>query len=129
MQKNSTRRTVLLVAAFLSAGLFLYIYTAFSPESSRLFPKCIFLQLTGVRCPGCGSQRALHALLNGDIAAAFRFNALLVSMIPYLVLLTCASMLRTRVPRFYAALCHPAIIYAIFILVILWWILRNVFGW
>ena len=38
------------------------IYYRVSPTSSVFFPKCAFLMLTGLKCPGCGSQRAVHAL-------------------------------------------------------------------
>lgn len=94
-----------------------------------MFPKCIFLQLTGLRCPGCGSQRVVHFLLNGDVAAAFRYNAFLVLMIPYVSVLAFATFFKNRVPGLYNVLCHPAVIAAILVLTILWWIFRNVFGW
>jgi hypothetical protein len=37
-------------------------------------PACPFYAMTGLWCPGCGLTRAAHALLRGDIAAAFGFN-------------------------------------------------------
>src|SRR5690554_8210264 len=40
---------------------------------------------TGFYCPGCGSQRAIHLLLHGDIIGAFRFNPLMVLTIPIMV--------------------------------------------
>ncbi|WP_225974845.1 DUF2752 domain-containing protein [Arachidicoccus ginsenosidivorans] len=52
---------------------------------SSWFPKCPFRSLTGLQCPGCGSQRAIHDLLNLDILGAFRENALMVVSIPYIV--------------------------------------------
>lgn len=42
--------------------------------------------MTGLKCPGCGSQRAVHYLLNGQFIPAFRANPLLVMSIPYLAL-------------------------------------------
>lgn len=41
--------------------------------------------LTGWQCPGCGSQRAVHYLLNGHFAAAWQMNPLLLVAIPYLI--------------------------------------------
>ena len=37
-------------------------------------PACPLYQLTGLWCPGCGLTRATHAVLRGDIGAAFGFN-------------------------------------------------------
>ncbi|HXA45757.1 MAG TPA: DUF2752 domain-containing protein, partial [Candidatus Angelobacter sp.] len=37
-------------------------------------------------CPGCGATRACHALLHGDLSAAFRDNALFVLSLPALLL-------------------------------------------
>ena len=40
-------------------------------------PSCPLHELTGLWCPACGLTRATHALLRGDIAAAFGYNLLL----------------------------------------------------
>jgi hypothetical protein len=47
------------------------------------FPKCPFRSITGLLCPGCGSQRGIHQLLCGNVGAAFRLNALLIPTILY----------------------------------------------
>jgi hypothetical protein len=47
------------------------------------FPKCPFRSLTGLLCPGCGSQRGIHQLLHGHFAEAFKLNALLIPSILY----------------------------------------------
>jgi len=65
------------------AGL-IVVYKTFDPATG-LFPKCPFRQATGLQCPGCGSQRAVHHLLNAEIKEAFVLNPLLVISIPYLI--------------------------------------------
>jgi hypothetical protein len=60
------------------------LYKTFDPASG-LFPKCPFRQVTGLQCPGCGSQRALHHLLNIEIKQAFALNPLLILSIPYII--------------------------------------------
>lgn len=52
------------------------------PAASALYPKCLFNAATGLACPGCGTTRALHALLTFDPIAAFRFNPLLFLLPP-----------------------------------------------
>lgn len=54
----------------------------FDPNSWGFYPTCLFHKTTGLLCPGCGSLRALHQLLHGHVAVAFRFNALLVLSLP-----------------------------------------------
>ena len=46
---------------------------------------CPIHSLTGVFCPGCGSTRAVRALLGGDLQLAFHNNALFL-ISPVLVL-------------------------------------------
>jgi hypothetical protein len=55
---------------------------AFSPSEHRFYPQCVFHAMTGWSCPGCGSLRAVHNLLHGDFAMAFRFNPLLMVLAP-----------------------------------------------
>jgi len=40
------------------------------------WPKCILFSATGLHCPGCGLTRASTALLDGDFAQAFAYNAI-----------------------------------------------------
>ncbi|WP_380906181.1 DUF2752 domain-containing protein [Sphingobacterium suaedae] len=63
-----------------------YIYYTFDPSAHGWFPRCPMKALTGLECPGCGSQRAIHALLHGDVRRAFQHNALLLPFIPYLAI-------------------------------------------
>lgn len=116
---------VLLVC--LAAALLLCVYFYFDPGDSVFFPKCPFLVLTGWQCPGCGSQRAVHALLHGDVAGAWGYNALLVVAIVPVGILLAAEMLRKRRPRFYHAVNSQWSIWGCFIVITAWWIGRNIF--
>jgi hypothetical protein len=123
------RRTLVIILAIAALLLFGFIYYALDPSSSAAFPKCGFLTLTGYKCPGCGSQRAIHALLNGDVAAAFRYNAMLFIAAPWILLCLFAETQRVRNPRLYTRL-HPSLLIWLFLATILaWWLLRNIFNW
>lgn len=53
-----------------------------------VLPSCPFHRLTGLFCPGCGTTRALHALLHGNFALALGMNPLAVvavTMMPALL--------------------------------------------
>lgn len=61
------------------------VLARFDPNAANsILPPCPFLALTGWLCPGCGSTRALHALLHGDLAQALAMNPLLVIAMPLL---------------------------------------------
>ena len=46
---------------------------------------CIFYELTGLYCPGCGITRAFLSLLKLNIYQAFRYNMLVIILLPLLV--------------------------------------------
>jgi len=58
---------------------------AWYPESSRFLPRCLLHETTGLHCSGCGGQRAMHALLQGNVLAALGHNALLVLALPFVL--------------------------------------------
>lgn len=66
-------------------ALLAYLYYRYDPMEHVWFPKCPFKAVTGLDCPGCGSQRAIHALLHGHFSEAMRHNALILPFIPYLL--------------------------------------------
>ena len=99
-----------------AGGIFLLsMLLFFDPSTSALFPPCPTNALTSLHCPGCGTLRALHALLRGDLREAFSQNALAVLFLP---VLPAAYFF----PVFFRKPAVPAIILAIFIA---YAILRN----
>ena len=52
------------------------------PTRTPIFPPCPFKALTGLDCPGCGTTRAVHQLLNGNLGAAMGFNVVAVLAVP-----------------------------------------------
>ena len=123
------RRTLVYLLAIAVILVFGVIYYALDPTSSPLFPQCGLLTLTGYKCPGCGSQRAIHALLNGDVVAAFKHNAMLFIAAPWLLLCLYAETQRKRNPRRYAQLHSSTLIWLFLAMVLIWWLLRNIFNW
>jgi hypothetical protein len=58
------------------------IYFIFNPADYSFFPFCPFYKITGWYCPGCGGQRAFHALLHGHFLDALRDNFLIFIVLP-----------------------------------------------
>ena len=75
-----TWRRVLAVAVVV-AVVWLFLLFLFDPGAGG-FPTCPFRSLTGLLCPGCGAQSALHDLLHGRVGEAFEHNAALVMGFP-----------------------------------------------
>ena len=123
------RRMLIIILIITAAMAFCAIYYTHDPSSSALFPRCLFLSLTGYKCPGCGSQRAIHALLNGDVVGAFRYNAMLLIAIPWITLCLFVETQRTRWPKLYARLNPQLLILLFMALVLAWWLFRNIFNW
>ena len=130
-------RKILIIAAVLTAAAAIFLYAVLDPAVGRFFPKCPFYMLTGLECPGCGSQRAVHSLLRGDIAAAVHYNVLVVAFIPYLLLYVVLVLTaRLPLPEKHAAagrkiletLYHGKILWGILAIVIIFWITRNFTG-
>ena len=73
-------------AALFCVGLLFVAYCValftFDPSKYSLFPRCPMYWLTGLKCAGCGGQRALYCLLHGEFLQALRFNCFLIVVFP-----------------------------------------------
>ena len=83
--------TVLAILIAASALIVLYF---FDPETAGIYPVCPSKFISGYDCPGCGSLRATHALLHGNIASAWRYNPAIFFAIALLLLIGAASLHR-----------------------------------
>ena len=113
----------LVVAAFFGLSALLVV----DPADSSLFPPCPFHALTGLHCPGCGTLRALHQLLDGNLRTAFLLNPLMVSFLPLIAYGFLSGVVRVvsgrNVPRVFL----PAVwIWILLGVIILFWIARNI---
>lgn len=66
----------------LAGAVFLYYHN----PSGGLNLACPSYYFTKYYCPGCGAGRACYALLHGRWYQAFRYNPLLVILLPWLIL-------------------------------------------
>ena len=74
----------------LLSGVFLISFI-YHPADEPAFTVCIFKNLSGLDCPGCGLTRSFCALSQGHLAKAFYFNKLG----PFLYVVFAATWLRT----------------------------------
>lgn len=103
-------------------------YYFFNPESNSFLLKCPFKFFTGLDCPGCGGQRALHAALHGEFRQAFSYNPLFLIAIPYVTLGILFEWFRLKYyfPKVRKALYGQTAIYITGILIISFFIIRNI---
>jgi hypothetical protein len=79
------RKYFVIILAILAPLLILYFYYIYNEAESSWSVQCSLYQMTGLQCPGCGGQRALHYLLHGELLKAFRYNAIFVLTLPILI--------------------------------------------
>ena len=117
-----------LVVILCGIGLIgLGVYFWFDPEQYALFPKCVFHELTGWECPGCGSQRAIHSLLHGRPGQALAYNPLMVLSLPYIGVASYLEYFegKKRFPGLRKTLMGRTACLVIFAVILLYWLGRN----
>ena len=118
------KRIIIIFVIVIFCGTILFF---FNPENSIWFPKCPFYILTGLQCPSCGIQRALHHLLQLQFKEAFWYNPFLIISIPYAVALLLSTWIMPgRCCKLRTLCTHPYTIDIYVILMIAWWIARNI---
>ena len=96
------------------------------PSEYAWIPSCPFRVWTGLYCPGCGTLRATHYLLNGQFATAFRYQPLLISLSPILLLLAGKVGYENLRNRTVTLPFEVQLYWLILIAVCLFFVLRNV---
>ena len=74
------RIAIVAAAAFFAAAALIYLY--FTGEGEGAGIPCMFHQITGFYCSGCGASRALRSILHFDFYQALRYNAIFTLCLP-----------------------------------------------
>lgn len=116
------------IAVIALLAVMVVVYRNNNPLETRMFPKCGFYVATGYKCPGCGGQRAVHYLLNGEFKESFKQNPLFHIGALYVI-----TVMLLKTPLFFPR--HKRLLYALtgmtaciswLVGIIAFWILRNV---
>ena len=116
----------LLAVVLVACALAFYYFI--NPSSALWFPRCPIKFLTGFSCPGCGGQRATHALLHGNVGEALSYNYFYIIAIPFVIALFVSFVLKKlhKGKRFVSLVEHKAVVWTVVATAILWTIARNV---
>ncbi len=98
-----------------------------TPASETWILKCPLFQFTGLQCPLCGSQRAIHDMLHGNIISSWHYNPALWVFALYLMFIASGYINRrirqSKVHKWCVS--NKGIFTAIGVL-LLWGIARNI---
>lgn len=119
MASSRALRSSISASALVLAAAGAFVLYRYDPTQAHFYPQCVFHALTGLQCPGCGTTRALHHLLHGDVAGAFRLNAMLFAVAPFTIV-----SLRSR--RFVT---NPVVAWTALAVTVTWWVVRNLPFW
>ena len=121
---SARAKCLLLLAVGIIGGAVLY---NMDPRNSGTYPICPFFALTGCFCPGCGTLRALHLLLNGNPLAAMGYNPFAVLSLPFIAYSFLTGALRAfALPAPSPVFVRSRWIWGLLGAVLTFWALRNV---
>jgi len=119
---------LVLGAALLPIAVVCLVLFCFDPRRYHFYPICFFHQTTGLLCAGCGSLRAMHQLLHGHLATAFRFNPLLIASLPFIGWFGARQTVRKVRNQPAAVGVRPKWLWLLLVVVVGFTLLRNVPG-
>lgn len=104
-------------------------YAAFIHWSGWAVP-CLFRQVTGWKCPGCGVTSMCLALLRLDLAAAWRWNPGLFVLLPLLGVVLAALLARyVRTGSWRTGRWQNICLWGMAAYLVGYGVLRNAVGW
>ena len=111
------------IAVIVALAAITAIYFFINPAEMNFGIQCFFFKTTGLYCPGCGGQRAFHALLHGKIYEAFQDNLLIFMVLPLIGMKLYEELSAKKL--LFNFIYSPKFILALITLVITFTVLRN----
>ncbi len=124
-KQKEERRKAAFTAAILLAAVLLYLTAGVFFD---FFIPCPFRTFTGLRCPGCGLSHAAVCLTHLDIKGAFMANALFIPIYAYLIYTFIKTFIHKKKDPHTGHDAGMWIDLVFLVVIIFWWIIRNVIG-
>lgn len=124
MRKRIQKGLIVGAAVLLGGCAYLLLYSRLG-----IGIPCVFHLVTGLSCPGCGVTRMLLSLMRLDFSAAFRYNAVLLCLTPFLLFLFGFWLYRYirygswKSPKPVRILC-----WSVVGILLVWGVVRNIIG-
>ena len=83
-----------IIGFFILGGGIYYFYQNDPAQSETVFILCVTKNISGIDCPGCGSQRAFHELLHGNFIKAAKLNLTIYFFTPLMLFLFLKTVLK-----------------------------------
>ncbi len=116
------RRLALGIGLLLTFGLLYALFVHFT----GLAVPCLFREITGLECPGCGVTRMCISLLRLDIFAAWRANSVLLLSLPVFVTLFVRFALRyVKTGSVKSTKAEGIVCWILIAIFLVWGVLRN----
>jgi hypothetical protein len=125
MTPDSNEYRIFVTITFL-AGIVLIVLYWGHPSEYRIIPSCPFHFLLGLYCPGCGTLRATHYLLNGHVTTAFRYQPLAISLFPVIIFLYGKKLYEFYRQKTVQLPFEVSIYWGIFFIICIFFVARNI---
>lgn len=122
--KQRLKKVILIYLGLLLIFITYYILN----KKTGFYIPCIFHEITGLDCPGCGITRCLFHLINFNFLDAFKVNPLVFIYIPfiiayylyqsYLYIYDKKDKILVKIPKYF--------MYIVLVITILYGVLRNI---
>ena len=101
------------------------IYIIINEKTDFSIP-CIFHELTGFLCPGCGITRCIMSILHGNFYEAFRYNAFVFIGLPFFIFIYINNLINTLTDKGKKIVVPEKILIILVIILIVFGIVRNI---
>lgn len=124
--KQMLKKTLIVTMPLWGFALLVLAKQLYAAWVMPYMPPCILRTFTGLLCPSCGMTHAVFALCRGDIAAAWRYNALIpLAVLLFLIwyaelLMGCFGRAKKIIPR------RPVFWFTVLGMVLFYAVLRNI---
>ncbi len=115
------------IILFCIVTVLLSVHFIIIPNYKIILPKCIFLSILGIYCPGCGGTRSVFSMLRGDLLKSLWYHPLvLYASVIFAGFMLTHTLERIHFPHVKGMKFRPGYLYGAIAIIIVNFILKNI---